>query len=704
MQTSHKSSESKSIQPLEDFSYCDIYLAKNLELTEIHFKALTQLKEGHTASVKLEKLRHKKGIYSIRADSASRIIGTFVSNVGQKNKRAFWVFAIFDKHEYKDLKLMNLDNLNHPEVDLDFDLNETAIIDKTITEVTQEGFDVKTVGHKTHYINQQVICFSDEQREVLHTATLPLIITGPGGSGKTLVIIKTLYNLIKNRLDDGQDRRYLYIAPTENLAKEARRIFEEFFTQPRAHNVTFTTIDAFIEENKPKKHTVTTKKDLNTWLKNGKFGTIYGKLLKNIEYLIEEFKTAATMKKEDYVELGEAQTLYATKEERTLCYDLFSLYKSQNKNSCQFLFPDLKEDKPQYDMVIIDEGQNYTIKQLFVIIECAKNRQFMIFGDPLQGFINKISVFPRLKQTIELKQFNKAFRSPQPIIDFVNDVIFVKRLLSGGVDDACESRQLKSAYTTNSNSRPIDWIETLSETKREALKERLNQTETMIITCDANTIEAAQKEFGPEPLIIMPEHVQGLEGTLVVIYYPFTKKLIREINAHLKQIDTTKDCINLPKNNGLNTSKFTMDLNKLIVAATRVVRNGGELVIYIGKHEAHDSDIFFSLIKKSFSKHRIALNEELNPATPLNTMSNEDWIIKLYKEGQEETAKRRYVKHINPDLAGFNAFVGAPTPQLEPIISQKSTRTKKRNTPNNTNTPSNTQKHNQASVLIHSKI
>lgn len=280
-----------------------------------------------------------------------------------------------------------------------------------------------------------------------------------------------------------------------------------------------------------------------------------------------------------------------------------------------------------------------------------------------------------------------------------HDVIFVKRLLSGGVDDACESRQLKSAYNTNSNSRPIDWIETLSETKREALKERLNQTETMIITCDANTIEAAQKEFGPEPLIIMPEHVQGLEGTLVVIYYPFTKKLIREINTHLKQIDTTKDCTNLPKNNGLNTSKFTMDLNKLIVAATRVVRDSGELVIYIGKHETHDSDLFFSLIKKSFSKHSLVLNEESKQATPLNTMSNEDWIKKLYKEGQEDTAKRWYAKHINADIAGFNTFVGAPIPQQEPIISQKSTRTKKPNTPNNTNPPSNTQKHNQASVL-----
>ena len=681
MYTSKKSSDSNKITNQASY-YCDVHIPENLEPSKMHIKALEMLMENRRSSVGLEKLHYKKAeLCSIRANNKSRIIGTFGPNGSEKNKRVFFVLAFFDNHEYEKLKSKNFQGLQ-----------DRLVIEKALEKIAQENFDPKTHGSKVDYINKQAIWFDIKQKDIIHTATSPLIVTGAAGTGKTLIIIKILQNLM---MQGDNNKRYLYIAPTKELATQVQKIFNALpGHENMAGHVDFTHIWQFIHDNKRKGHTLTTREDLKRWLTNTTFDDIFDNLLKNPDYLIEEFKSAAILDKDGYLALGETQSLYATKEDRELCYALFTLYKDKNKQSCQFLFPDLKEDKPQYDMVMIDEGQNYTIKQLLACIECAKNGQFKVFGDPLQDFTNKISVLSRLKQILQkqpLIKLNCAYRNSPPIIDVANDGLELRRLLAGGKGDECEALELIPFDKETTNHTPVEWIDTLSDTKKEELKALLSQPNTQVITVDETYRRPAREAFGPDIHIASPQEAQGLETMVVVLFYPFTPSVVEKINARLKQIDTTKKPIHMPSSKIPGTPEFTMDMNKYIVAATRVAQ-GGRLIIYLGEHKDHHSKLFFDALKKSKIKQPTPTHTPSEQPLPNSIEDWEEWIIRLYASGKKDEAEARYIQKINKDVTGFYSLVGAPIPiKPEPIINQKSVKPNRQkaqpnNKPNNTNT------------------
>jgi hypothetical protein len=677
------SNQTQAPEQSGDFSFFPggIYIAKHLKPSELHKNALNKLMEGYTKTVKLEKIHHKANVYSIRASKGARIMGVCAPCFHQNNQSAFFVFAFFDQHQYKDLKFSNVSTLSHPVVDLDYDSEDTSLINQALDKIPEEGSIPKEHWCKAHYINRQVICFSDQQQDIIHFTSLPVIVTGAAGSGKTLIIIKILQNLVAD-LQNTQNPNYIYIAPTENLAKEAQKIFNGLLLQNNqtSTGVSFVSLEQFIKLHKPEHQKLTNRQDLHHWLSNNSFHAQFKKLLSNMDYLIEEFKTAAIMTKEQYLKLGKLQSLYSTTEDKKLCYELYTIYKKQNANSCQILFPELKKNKPQYDMVIIDEGQNYTIKQLMTLIGCAKDGKFMVFGDPLQNFTNKISVFPQLKQILQctylqkepLKKLQTAYRNPLPVIHFANDIITIRRLLSDGVDDECEALQLMPSTNATTHITPVEWITTLNQTNIKELITQLSQPETMIITMNEHHLNQAQQVFTLDPVILYPEYIQGLEAKTVFVYCPFTPETIKKINNHLKQIDINRDPTYMPGNNTLGTPEFTADMNKFFTAVTRVAQEQGKLIVYIGEHAAHHSELFIKLLKRSISAPQTSLKESQVVSTesiPTNTKAWEKWIKDLYDTGHESQAKVLYVKHINKDVSEFDKLVEDTVKLENPLIS-----------------------------------
>ena len=651
-----------------------IYIAKGLIPSELHKKALQKLTEGLTKTVRLEKIHHKGNVYSIRASKGARIMGVCAPCAHLNNQAGFFVFAFYDKHQYSDLKFLTLTHLEHPVVDLDFESEHTSLIKNAINQVPRSA-KKNDLWNEAHYINNQVICFSDQQEKVIHTTTLPVIVTGAAGSGKTLIIIKILHDLLLNSFCNDKKKNYIYIAPTERLAKEAARIFNELIqqvnpNQPVNADISFVSIEHFILSHKPDHQKIEYRENLLQWLKTQTATAINNaqlkKLLTNPDYLIEEFKTTAIMPKEDYVQLGAHQSLLGTHEEKKLCYELYALYKKKHPNSCQILFPELRKTKPQFDLVIIDEGQTFSIKQLKVLSECARNGQFMIFGDPLQNFSNKISVFPQLKQIIrrEYHQLNPiislqtAYRNPLPVIHFANDIIYTRRMLAGGIDDDCESLQLIPADLNATGQEQVEWISNLNKAKIEQLTVLLKQANAMLITNDENHLNQAWDLFD-KPLILYPEYIQGLEATTVVVYCPFNAELIKKINTQLKKIDPNKNPIHKPTSNTTGTPEFTSDMNRLFTAVTRVAQTKGKLFIYMGEHEKHHSELFFNQLKRSIPQQSATSELDTKPNHPITTSLKEweEWIKNIYRSGNEEKAWALYLTHVSEDRSGFNKLV-----------------------------------------------
>ena len=663
-----------------------IYIAKGLIASELHQKALRKLAEGLTKTVRLEKIHNKGNVYSIRASKEARIMGVCAPCAHQNNQSAFFVFAFYDKHQYNDLKFLPLTSLQHPVVDLDFDSEHTQLIKNAINQVP---IDTKASDHwnKAHYINSQVICFSDQQKKAIHTTALPVIVTGAAGSGKTLIIIKILHDLLLNAFLDSTPKNYIYIAPTERLADEARRIFNELLQQGTAQNInlSFVSIEQFILSHKPQHQKIEYRENLMQWLKvqaAETHNTQLKTLLANLDYLIEEFKTMSILSKEQYIKLGAQQSLFRSIEEKTLCYELYVLYKKRHPNSCQILFPELKKTKPQFDLVIIDEGQTCSIKQLKVICECARDGRFMIFGDPLQNFSNKISVFPQLKQIIrqEYHQSNPiislqtAYRNPLPVIHFANDIIYTRRVLAGGIDDDCESLQLIPSDENITGQEQVEWLTKLDESQIERLTALLNQPNTMLITNDDAHLKQAQDLFG-QPLILFPEYIQGLEATTVFVYCPFSAELIKKINTQLKNMDLSRNPIHKPASNTSGTPEFTSDLNQLFTVVTRVAQTKGKLIVYMGEHDKHHSEVFFNLIKRSIPEQSVTielLDTKTNTPIPANTKEEwEEWIKNIYRSGNKDQALELYLTHVSKDRSEFNKLVNIKERLTNQIISTK---------------------------------
>jgi len=137
-----------------------IYIAAGLVVDELHKKALNKLLEGQTKTVRLEKIHHKENVYSIRASKGARIMGVCAPCSHHNNQAGFFVFAFFDKHQYEDLKFMDLTDLKHPVVDLSCQTKETAIIQQALDQIPAMGKN-KNQWREVDYINNQAICFSD---------------------------------------------------------------------------------------------------------------------------------------------------------------------------------------------------------------------------------------------------------------------------------------------------------------------------------------------------------------------------------------------------------------------------------------------------------------------------------------------------------------------------------------------------------------
>lgn len=671
-----------------------IYLDKKLNVEDSHKKALDKLVAGRTKSVNLEKIHHKFEIYSIRVNDKARILGICAPCVHKNNQSALFVFAFYDNHQYGDLKFKNFTHLKHPVIDLEDDSLITDIINEAIVGIPKDKW------RKAHYLDKQAICFSDEQELTSkRTHSMPVIVTGSAGSGKTLIIVKILCDQLANLTSDTERKHYIYIAPTAHLAEKVQKIFTEYLQQNNLehtvqyHRVLFMSLGQFLSDYKPEHQTLTQKKDLEHWLTKSRFDDKFNPLLGNIDYLIEEFKMAAVKSQEEYVALGKDQSLYDNTKHKALCYELFDLYKKKNPKSCQYLFPELREEKPKFDMVLIDEIQNFTIKQALVATDTAINGQFIVFGDPLQNLINRISIFSALKQRLHdyyqqkepLINLENTYRNPQPVIELVNGVALLRRQMSGGVEEDFETRRLKPATLSLSNDAPVEWITKLTDAKIKELKHTFSQPDTMIITLNEAHLKLARDKFGQEPLILLADFMQGLDAKKVFVYLLFTKETIKKINNHLKTLDLTKEPNHKPGMNSLGTPEFNLDMYKFLTALTRVKKLQGELTVYLGDDLEHSGNLFIQEVKKHLSNE--ALPVKTKDSTPIDIKTEAKWIKEIYHEGLKDEAKKRYVMHINKDGSGFEDWVeGKKTPVVStqpvsqpkktcntPLISKKST-------------------------------
>lgn len=411
-------------------------------------------------------------IFKFRLNNKDRILYTY--NKQKNNECSQIVFLQYVTHDEQVRVANNIDTNSINEVSIDTDINrevyieekEEKSIDEYITQYCRNGsIDMDLVpsivvseeklAQLADTDNEEYLYYlSKEQYDIISSLKGRVLLTGSGGTGKTVV----LHNALAYAKENNQ--RALYVTYNELLLDFTRNVYEKFVDE-KLENCDFYTVRQL--ETKyygESENRVITHEEIIHWIKENKdrfkrlrdrdtFETaveLNGILLGSIgqlelQLMEDENKWGrgeyvGTLDFQQYLNL--TRSVYSFDEEERR--DMFRLGKAYVKwlkennltdenHVIEKIFKDKKCSK-SYDWVIVDEVQDLSEKQIYFLNEFVKDSGYIIWaGDVNQVILPNLFSYSSIKSMYfnkgkELVEFSikRNYRSTTGIVDFINDI------------------------------------------------------------------------------------------------------------------------------------------------------------------------------------------------------------------------------------------------------------------------------------------
>ena len=256
---------------------------------------------------------------------------------------------------------------------------------------------------------------SAEQAEIISSDQYPQFISGSAGTGKTTVLFQKLCGLAQNKGE------ILYITISATLKEDFQRLYEKFKSKQEIAKITFLTIDELYGSLLPNhKPTATQEQFLaefvpmcqklnvnpqDAWCEIE--GIIKSHLgitnQATISFLDQLVKSASTTLSEKNYGNVKAKYSYFSVEQRHKIHEIAVRYDKwlagQNLADINQLAAAIIKSnaKRKYDLIMIDEVQDFTELQLYMIMKLAKSPSRVIFsGDINQNVRPTFFMFERL--------------------------------------------------------------------------------------------------------------------------------------------------------------------------------------------------------------------------------------------------------------------------------------------------------------------
>lgn len=407
----------------------------------------------------------------------------------------------------------------------------------------EEEANLSSTGHSSHVSR---IEWDQSQRGAL-SQTLPFILTGPAGSGKTLVAgeyflkpqilpLKRLYVSHSKSLVEKVKQIYVSSLNQQSLIKNIdflcyRELELRYFLPPQPANSpvlkfrNFEHFATFYQNNPQLKRNLDFLNCDLRWVFNEINGIILGTSL-NGPYL----------SRKDYLALGLMESFFP-KEQRSFVYNIFEQYekhKSSNLyDSLTLARHSLSKKWAAYEMIVVDEIQDFTLLQVMAILNLLdeKNRgNFILAGDALQSIASDSAFrWSRLKSSLGYQgnlpiiQLTHNHRQENKAILWLSEkVLRFQKITIGSLDK-------ESNYPENIREKPESFARDLILTK--ARKNLLDQ----ILRVVGNSInyailvpnewikeallQEAQSKGIKQPLLVFtPLEAKGLEFETVFLF------------------------------------------------------------------------------------------------------------------------------------------------------------------------------------------
>jgi hypothetical protein len=501
---------------------------------------------------------------------------------------------------------------------------------------------LNTNKNSVHFLDK-VISFDDTQDDILYFPP-PVIIIGSAGSGKTALSLEKLKMLNGN---------VLYTSLSSYLVENACEIYFSNQFYKESQEIDFLSFDEFIESIEIPHSTEMHFVAFDSWFNRYK----QSMTVKESYKVYEEFKGVLTggvidknyLSKEEYLSLGIKQSIFNSTQ-REEVYELFTKYlfflKENNYHDINIISHDyLKKVEKKYDFVFIDEVQDLTNIQLFLILSSLKKKfQFVLSGDSNQivhpNFFSwshlKTMLFQTSKAQLNiLKVLQTNYRNSPKITELANTLLKIKNLRFGSIDK--ESTYLINSISENIGS--VNFYKDSIKLKKELNKKIQKSAKFAILVMDNSQKEEIKKYFRT-PLVFSIQEAKGLEydNIILVNFISSNQKEFRRISEGVESKDLERDLefsrLKDKGNKELEVYKFY--INSLYVAFTRAIEN--LYIIEVSK------------------KHRILellglIDQEDSVKIEVKQSTQEEWkkeAQKLKKQGkleQSEAIEKELNKH-----------------------------------------------------------
>ena len=436
-------------------------------------------------------------------------------------------------------------------------------------------------NHNSFNLLDKIISFDDHQQSVydLHP---PLIVIGSAGSGKTALTLEKM----KQAIGD-----VLYVTQSAYLVKNSRDLYYAHHYDNPDQQIDFLSFQEFLESIRVPEGKPVTFQAFQQW-----FGRYRQGSLKDAHKLFEEFRGVITgpatdkswLSREDYLNLGVKESIFLA-EERELAYDVFEKYlaflqKEHFYDSNIVSHQYLQYIQPRYDFVVVDEVQDLTNIQLYLIIKSLHETQnFILCGDSNQivhpnffSWSKVKSLFYRqddLQTSDELiRILNTNYRNSPQVTDIANKILKIKNQRFGSIDK--ESHYL--VESNGHNQGEVLFLQDTASVRKELDSKTRTSTLFAIIVMTADQKPAAQQYFST-PLVFTIQEAKGLEYENIILYNFLSQEesRYREISKGVSLADLDQDIkyarVKDKTDKSLEVYKFY--INALYVALTRAVKN-----------------------------------------------------------------------------------------------------------------------------------
>lgn len=570
----------------------DLLVYKDLStsgLAKQYKKTVAFLKNGDFVSADIKKMKNT-GYYRAKLDYENRLLFKFGYNNG---KYCILLLEVIKNHNYNKSRFLQ-----------GVKIDEDKLIPlKTEKEIPKENavelFYVNPHSNKFHLLDKYISF--DKIQEEIFTIQPPVVIIGSAGSGKTVLTLEKIKPLKGN---------ILYVTLSSYLAENSAKLYYSNNYLNEKQEIDFLSYKEFLETLRIIPERELDYKSFERWLHPRK--KALG--IKNPYKLFEEFRGVLTgmditkeyLGRDDYLGLGVKQSIYLS-DERNKVYDAFLKYlefievnKFYDINIISYRW--LNFCRPKYDFIIIDEVQDFTNIQLYIVLKSLKTPEsFILCGDANQivhpNFFSWTHVKTMFYQhdisASEIKILRTNYRNSAQITELSNRLLKIKNARFGSIDK--ESTHLIKPIADNQGE--ISFFRDTPKNRVLINNKTSRSARFAVLVMDPEDKAEVKKTF-KTPLIFSIHEAKGLEYENIILIN-FISSNSREFNEITKGItgEHLQD-ENFVFSRGKDKSDKALDaykfyINSLYVGITRAVKN----LYFIEKSEKHEILALLDLTK-----------------------------------------------------------------------------------------------------------